>query len=116
MQDIRLPGYTRFDSAAYQDLNEHWSAQVNAENMFNTEYWISSHNNISYGAPTSAFATVKARWTFSAAHSRIDDGIRLSVFEPKQTSAHSAESRAATRRLALSGTPTEAAIEEKNWI
>ena len=60
---VTVPGYTRFDSAVYYDLNEHWSAQVNVENMFNTEYWISSHNNnISYGAPTSAFATVKARW------------------------------------------------------
>ena len=63
MQDIRLPGYTRFDSAVYHDLNEHWSAQVNVENTFNTEYWISSHNNNnSYGGPTSAFATLKARW------------------------------------------------------
>ena len=44
--------------------DEHWSAQLNVENMFDTEYWISSHNNnnISYGAPTSAFVTMKAKW------------------------------------------------------
>ena len=61
---VTVPGYTRVDSAVFYDLNEHWSAQVNIENMFNTEYWISSHNNnnISYGAPASAFATIKARW------------------------------------------------------
>lgn len=61
---VTVPGYTRFDGAVYYDLNEHWSAQVNVENLFDTEYWISSHNNnnISYGAPASAFATVRARW------------------------------------------------------
>jgi len=32
--------------------------------MFDTESWISSHNdnNISYGAPNSAFVTIKAAW------------------------------------------------------
>jgi len=47
---VTVPGYTRFDIAVYYDLNEHWSAQVNVENMFNTEYWISSHNNNSRAA------------------------------------------------------------------
>ena len=61
---VKVPSYTRFDSAVFYDFNEHWSAQVNIENMFDTEYWISSHNdnNISYGAPAQAFATLKARW------------------------------------------------------
>ena len=61
---VVVPEYTRVDAAVFYDLNEHWSAQVNVENLFDTEYWISSHNNnnISYGAPTSAFVTVKARW------------------------------------------------------
>ncbi|MGH6737379.1 MAG: TonB-dependent receptor [Methyloceanibacter sp.] len=61
---VKVPEYTRVDAAVYYDLNEHWSAQVNIENLFDTDYWISSHNNnnISYGAPTSAFATLKARW------------------------------------------------------
>ena len=61
---VIVPEYTRVDSAVYYDFNEHWSAQVNIENMFDTKYWISSHNNnnISYGAPTSAFVTMKARW------------------------------------------------------
>ncbi len=61
---VKVPEYARVDGAVFFDLNERWSAQVNIENMFDTEYWISSHNNnnISYGAPTSAFATLKARW------------------------------------------------------
>jgi len=61
---VKVPSYTRFDSAVFYDFNEHWSAQVNIENMFDTEYWSSSHNdnNISYGAPAQAFATLKARW------------------------------------------------------
>ena len=62
--DVRIPGYTRFDGAIYYDHDETWSAQLNVENLFNTEYWISSHNdnNISYGAPTSAYVTLKAKW------------------------------------------------------
>jgi len=61
---VKVPGYTRFDGAIYYDYDEHWSAQLNVENLFNTEYWISSHNNnnISYGAPTSAYVTLKAKW------------------------------------------------------
>ena len=61
---VIVPEYTRFDGAVYYDFNEHWSAQLNIENLFDTEYWISSHNNnnISYGAPASAFVTVKAKW------------------------------------------------------
>ncbi|XSG81469.1 MAG: TonB-dependent receptor [Methyloligella sp. ZOD6] len=60
---VEVPGYTRFDGAVFYDLNERWSAQLNVENLFDTEYWISSHNNdnISYGAPASAFLTIKAR-------------------------------------------------------
>lgn len=62
--DVKIPGYTRFDGAIYYDHDETWSAQLNVENLFNTEYWISSHNdnNISYGAPTSAYVTLKAKW------------------------------------------------------
>ena len=62
--DVKVPGYTRFDGAIYYDHDENWSAQLNIENLFNTEYWISSHNNnnISYGAPTSAYVTLKAKW------------------------------------------------------
>lgn len=62
--EVEVPGYTRVDAAVYYDFNERWSAQVNVENLFDNEYWISSHNNnnISYGAPTQAFATLKARW------------------------------------------------------
>ena len=62
--NVRVPGYTRLDGAVFFNLNDHWSAQVNIENLFDTEYFINSHNNnnISYGAPTSAFVTMKGRW------------------------------------------------------
>jgi catecholate siderophore receptor len=61
---VTVPEYTRVDAAVFYDFNKHWSAQLNIENLFDTEYWISSHNNnnISYGAPASAFVTLKARW------------------------------------------------------
>lgn len=62
--DVTVPSYTRVDAAIYYDHDETWSAQLNVENLFDDEYWISSHsdNNISYGAPISAYVTVKARW------------------------------------------------------
>ena len=61
--NVEIPGFTRVDGAIYFDLNENWSAQVNVENIFGEDYWISSHNddNISYGAPTSAYVTIKGK-------------------------------------------------------
>jgi catecholate siderophore receptor len=61
---VKVPGYTRFDGAVFLNLDENWSAQLNVENIFDNEYWISSHdnNNISYGAPRSAYVTVKATY------------------------------------------------------
>jgi catecholate siderophore receptor len=61
---VKVPGYTRLDGAVFLDLDDNWSAQLNVENIFDNEYWISSHdnNNISYGAPRSAYVTVKATY------------------------------------------------------
>ncbi|MGI9424308.1 MAG: TonB-dependent receptor [Hyphomicrobiaceae bacterium] len=61
--NVEIPGYTRFDGAIYYDHDENWGAQLNVVNIFDTEYWISSHNdeNISYGAPLSAYVTIKAK-------------------------------------------------------
>lgn len=62
--EVRIPGYTRIDGALYFDWDDNWSAQLNVENLFNEKYWISSHNdnNISYGAPTSAYVSIKAKY------------------------------------------------------
>ena len=59
---VKVPGYTRFDGAVYVDLDDNWSAQLNVENLLDNTYWISSHNNdnISYGAPRSAYVTIRA--------------------------------------------------------
>jgi catecholate siderophore receptor len=49
---VRLPGFVRFDTAVYLTIDEHWRAQLNIENIFNTGYWASADgdNNISPGA------------------------------------------------------------------
>ncbi len=61
---VEVPGFTRVDGAVYFDLNENWSAQLNVQNLFNEDYWIASHNddNISYGAPRSAYISVKSKY------------------------------------------------------
>jgi catecholate siderophore receptor len=48
---VRLPGFVRFDAAIYLKIDEHWRAQFNVENIFNTGYWASADgdNNISPG-------------------------------------------------------------------
>ncbi len=62
--NVRLPEFTRVDAALYVDFNENWAAQVNVENVFDEEYFASAHNNnnISPGAPRSAYVTVKAKF------------------------------------------------------
>jgi catecholate siderophore receptor len=61
---VELPSFTRVDAAFYFDFNENWAAQVNVENIFDEEYFASSHNNnnISPGAPRQAFVTLRARF------------------------------------------------------
>jgi catecholate siderophore receptor len=48
---VRLPGFVRFDTAVYLKLNETWSGQLNVENLFNKGYWATAdgNNNISPG-------------------------------------------------------------------
>ncbi|MFN0218227.1 MAG: TonB-dependent receptor [Hyphomicrobium sp.] len=59
---VTLPRFTRVDAALFVDFSENWSAQVNVENVFDEDYFASAHNNnnISPGAPRSAYVTVKA--------------------------------------------------------
>ena len=61
---VELPSFTRVDAAFFFDINENWQAQVNVENIFDEEYYPSAHNNnnISPGAPRSAYVTVKANF------------------------------------------------------
>ena len=61
---VEVPGFTRVDAALFFDLNENWSAQLNVENVFDRDYFASAHNNnnISPGAPRSAYVTVRAKF------------------------------------------------------
>lgn len=61
---VTVPGFTRVDAALFLDLNENWSAQLNVENLFDRDYFASAHNNnnISPGAPLSAYATIRAKF------------------------------------------------------
>jgi catecholate siderophore receptor len=61
---VRLPGFVRFDAALYVTIDEHWRAQFNVENIFNTGYWASADgdNNISPGQARTF--RVSARATF----------------------------------------------------
>ena len=61
---VIVPSFTRVDAALYFDLNENWSAQINAENLFDIDYFASAHNNfnISPGAPFSLYGTIRAKF------------------------------------------------------
>ena len=50
---VVLPAYTRVDAAVYFTLNERFEAQLNVENLFDKEYFPTSHNdnNITPGSP-----------------------------------------------------------------
>ena len=57
--DVVLPGYVRFDAAAYYRLWRNVGVQLNVENLFGADYFPTAHNdnNIAPGAPR----TVKLR-------------------------------------------------------
>lgn len=61
---VRLPGYARLDAALFWDINENLEAQLNIENVLDTEYYATAHNNnnITPGAPRSAYVTITARY------------------------------------------------------
>lgn len=61
---VVLPEFTRVDAALFLTLNQNWAAQLNVENVLDEEYYASAHNNnnISPGAPRSAYVTVKAKF------------------------------------------------------
>lgn len=57
---VRLPGYARVDAAAYYQHSPRVQLQLNAENLGNTDYSVSAHNdnNILPGAPLTVRASV----------------------------------------------------------
>jgi catecholate siderophore receptor len=54
--NVRLPGYARFDAALFYKVTKGVEAQVNVENLFGADYFAAAHsdNNIAPGAPMNA--------------------------------------------------------------
>ena len=61
---VSLPGFTRFDGALYWTLNPSLQLQLNVENLADTRYFSSAHNNnnITPGAPRSAWVSLNLRY------------------------------------------------------
>ena len=61
---VVLPAYTRVDTAAFVRLADAVSLQLNIENLFNTGYFPTAHNdnNITTGGPRAARLTVRTRF------------------------------------------------------
>ena len=59
---VTLPSFTRFDAGVFFTLKGHVHAQVNVENLFDEEYFITSHsnNNISPGSPRAVRVSMTA--------------------------------------------------------
>jgi len=62
--NVSLKPYTRVDAALYGRINKYLRAQVNIENLFDTNYFVASHNdnNIMPGAPITARVTLIATY------------------------------------------------------
>ena len=61
--NVTLPDYWRVDAAAYFEVNDRVSLQLNLENIFDEDYYPSAHgdNNIQPGEPFSARVGVRVR-------------------------------------------------------
>ena len=61
---VTLPAFTRFDAAVYWTINPAMQLQLNVENLADKRYWASAHsnNNISPGAPRSAWVSINYRY------------------------------------------------------
>jgi catecholate siderophore receptor len=62
--DVVLPGYMRFDGAIFYEIADGIRAQLNVENLFGADYFVTAHNdnNVAPGAPTTARATLRFRF------------------------------------------------------
>ena len=61
---VEVPGYTRVDAAVYYELNDQVRLQLNAENLFDTDYFPDAHSNdnISVGKPPNVRFSVSGRF------------------------------------------------------
>ena len=61
---VRLPAFTRIDAAAYYDLTDAVTLQLNVENLTDTDYFPAAHtdNNISTGRPLNAKLTLRMKF------------------------------------------------------
>jgi catecholate siderophore receptor len=61
---VALASFTRLDAAAYYQLSDDLTVQLNLENLTGETYAASSHNdnNITLGAPLTAKVTLNARF------------------------------------------------------
>ena len=59
-----VKGYTRYDAAVFFDLNERIGLQLNIENIFDKEYFVSanSNNNITPGSPRAAYLSMNFKF------------------------------------------------------
>lgn len=60
---VVMPSYTRVDAALFYNLSDRFDVQLNIENLGNTEYWFTAHNdsNITPGSPLAARLTLSAK-------------------------------------------------------
>ena len=60
----KLPSFTRVDAALYFDVSDAIQLQANIENLFDTNYFSSAHNNnnITPGAPVNGRLTVRVKF------------------------------------------------------
>jgi len=61
---VTLPGFARVDAALFWDINESFKAQLNVENVFDTDYYATAHsdNNITPGSPRAVYVGVTSRF------------------------------------------------------
>jgi catecholate siderophore receptor len=61
---VVLPGFTRVDGAVFFDVTPHLRAQANLENLFDTDYHASAHNNnnIMPGSPRAIRFAISSRF------------------------------------------------------
>ena len=61
---VTLPGFARVDAALFWDISENLKAQLNVENVFDTEYYSTAHNdnNITPASPRAAYFTLTSRF------------------------------------------------------
>jgi catecholate siderophore receptor len=59
---VEVPGYTRFDAAAFYDVTDDLRVQLNIENALDIDYFPDAHSNdnITVGAPINARLTVRS--------------------------------------------------------